>query len=264
LNWLVSLTLSTSHGITFEWRNIKLGTALTTSLSILDISVREEESKLKMNIMKKPNLTKLERSQSELSNNLKNILIGLLLGDLNAHKQTKNSNTMLRFRQGIVHEEYLLHLFELFGKYSRMDQPSIISQSPDKRTGKVYSSIYFNTYSLTVFNELYDLFYRNFRGKKVIPDNIGDLLTPLGLAYLLCDDGCYDKTNRAVIICTESFFKAEVDLLASVLMENFKLKCTVIKKQDGFRVRISSKSLLVLQSLLKDVMPPIMLYKIGL
>ncbi len=226
------------------------------------LAAKEAESKLKINIMKKQYLTKLERSQFELPNNLKDILIGLLLGDLNSRKQTKNINPMLRFAQGIVHEKYLLHLFDLFGEYSGMSQPLTVNKPIDKRTGKVYSSIYFHTYSLPCFEDLYNLFYG--AGKKVIPQNIAELLTPLGLCYLICDDGCFDKTNRAVIICTECFLKSEVELLASVLIDKFNLKCTVIKKQDGFRVRISSKSLPVLQSLLKDIMPSMMLYKIGL
>jgi hypothetical protein len=32
-----------------------------------------------------------------------------------------------------------------------------------------------------IFNEFYDLFYKD--GKKIIPKNIGELLTPISLAY---------------------------------------------------------------------------------
>lgn len=56
---------------------------------------------------------------------------------------------------------------------------------PDIRTG--LRSIYnwaaqrFNTYSLPCFNYYYDLFYVD--KVKRVPFNIGELLTPLGLAY---------------------------------------------------------------------------------
>ena len=56
--------------------------------------------------------------------------------------------------------------------------------------------IYFSTYTLPCFNELYNLFYLS--GKKVIPNNIGDLLTPLSLAYWIADEGSWNKTQRYV------------------------------------------------------------------
>ena len=40
---------------------------------------------------------------------------------------------------------------------------------------------------LPCFNKLYLLFYKV--KKKVIPSNIGDYLTPLSLAYWICDEG---------------------------------------------------------------------------
>ena len=58
----------------------------------------------------KPRLTKLENEAFSLSQELKDISIGLLLGDLYARKQKLGINACLAFRQGIVHEDYLLHL----------------------------------------------------------------------------------------------------------------------------------------------------------
>jgi hypothetical protein len=94
--------------------------------------------------------------------------------------------------------------------------------------------------------------------------NIGDLLTPLSLAYWICDDGCFHKTQRSLILCTNSFTLEEVNLLMSVLNNKFNLQCTINKHGNGFRIRTSSKSLPVLQSLLKDIMPTMMRYKIGI
>jgi len=59
--------------------------------------------------------------------------------------------------------------------------PKIDNRLPDKRTGNVYTRVRFNTYSLPCFQELYNLFYPS--GKKIVPLNIGELLTPMGLAY---------------------------------------------------------------------------------
>jgi hypothetical protein len=54
-------------------------------------------------------------------------------------------------------------------------------ESYDKRTDKIYRSVYFNTFSLPCFNYYYELFYLD--GLKIVPKNIGDLLTASGLAY---------------------------------------------------------------------------------
>jgi hypothetical protein len=99
--------------------------------------------------MKKNYLTKKERSQFTLSSDLKEILIGLLLGDLFIHKQKTSVNKRLEFTQGIIHMEYAQHLYTLFSTYCSMANiPKTTSRSPDKRTGKVYSAVGFKTYSL--------------------------------------------------------------------------------------------------------------------
>jgi hypothetical protein len=124
-------------------------------------------------------LTNLEKQQFSLPDELKQILVGLLLGDLHAQKQSVN--TRLVFIQGTLHQEYLEHLYDLFKNYCSQ-APKIYNPKPDKRTGKVYSVMDFKTFSLPCFNELYELFYSS--GVKSIPDPyIYDLLTPLGLAY---------------------------------------------------------------------------------
>lgn len=154
-----------------------------------------------------------------------------------------------------------MHLYELFQTYVTK-APKINNPLPDKRTGKVYSTLTFYSYALPCFNELYELFYVD--GKKVIPSNIAELLTPLSLAYWLCDDGCFFKRDRVIIICTNSFTWAEVNLLANLLNSKFNLQCTINKQGSGFTIRIPKNSLPAVQALLKDIMPPMMMHKIGL
>jgi hypothetical protein len=59
--------------------------------------------------------------------------------------------------------------------------PKVYIRKPDKRTNKIYSSMQFKTLSLPCLNYYYDLFYKE--GKKIVPSNIGDLLTARALAY---------------------------------------------------------------------------------
>jgi hypothetical protein len=209
----------------------------------------------------KPRLTKVEKEAFSLSQELKDITIGLLLGDLYARKQKLGVNTCLAFRQGILHEDYLIHLYQKFQDFCPQG-PKIQVPKPDIRNGKVHKSIYFSTYSLPSFNELHKLFY--FDGKKVIPLNIAELLTPLGLCYWICDDGCFDKNKKFVLLCTESFTMVEVELLIAALNSKWDLKCYKVKRDSSYRIIIPSYSISSLQSLLAPIMPSMMKHKIGL
>ena len=211
--------------------------------------------------MKKNNMTRAERLQFSLPQNLQDILVGLILGDLCVRKPKTCVNVKLQFCQGLLHKEYLMHLYDLFKIYCGT-APKTISPAPDKRTGKIYETLRFYTFSLPCFDNLLNLFY--LEGKKIIPGNIGDLLTPLGLAYWICDDGCFCQKSRAIFLSTNSLTFSEVNVLVDVLKNKFGLICTINSQNGKPRIRISPKSLPVIQSLLEPVMPSMMRFKLGL
>ena len=211
--------------------------------------------------LKNKRLTKLERAQFFISQNFKDILIGLLLGDLCAQKRSINGNTNLHFEQGYKNKEYLLHLYDLFKDYCN-SKPKISNRLPDKRTNKVYSRIRFVTYSLPCFNEFHKLFYLN--NKKVIPLNIEELLTPLGLTYWICDDGTFCKKHKYIRIATNSYTLEEINLLLRVLNKKFYFNYYAIKDSKGYVITISSRSIYNMQQLLIPIFPNMMKYKIGL
>nr|QVG61526.1 hypothetical protein [Rhizoctonia sp.] len=211
--------------------------------------------------MRNQYLTKVQREQFTLSETLKEILVGLYLGDISSVKKSDNYNSYLYFEQGLVHKDYIFHLYDLFQNYC-LSAPKISKRLPDKRTGNIYTRVRFTTCSLPCFNELHNLFYQE--GKKIVPSNIAELLTPLSLTYWICDDGSFCKRDRVVRLCTHSFSLEEVNLLINVLEVKWNLKCTINKHYGSFMIRISAKSLPELQSLLKDIMPSMMKYKIGL
>lgn len=213
---------------------------------------------------KKPKrLTNEQKNKFILSGKETEILFGLYLGDLHGEKSSQTANARLKFEQGINHKEYLDHLYELFKSYCTENPPQICNQSPHKITGKSYTSTRFRTYSLPCFTKLHNLFYID--GIKKVPLNIKSMFTEYSLAYLLADDGCFDKTNSIVIICTDSFSFEEVQLLANTLSDKWNLQCYIIKKNNNkYRIHIPRRSLEILQNLLKDIMPPMMRHKIGL
>jgi hypothetical protein len=82
-----------------------------------------------------------------------------------------------------------------------------------KETGNIRTGLSFATLTFPCFNEFYDLFYLN--GVKVVPSNIDELLTPLGLAYWIMCDGSF--TGSGVRLNTQSFTLSELELLQLLL-----------------------------------------------
>ena len=91
----------------------------------------------------------------EISLELKDILIGLALGDLYIRRRSKN--TCLCFKQSTIHEEYIFHLYTLFQEYCNM-APKIKNAV---LLGKTHKSIYFDTLTYGAFNYYFELFYKD-------------------------------------------------------------------------------------------------------
>ena len=70
----------------------------------------------------------------------------------------RNVDTKLHFKQGLVHKEYVFHLYNKFSLYCP-SEPKTTNNPPHNKTGKIYVSVTFETFTLPCFNGLYDLFY---------------------------------------------------------------------------------------------------------
>jgi len=102
---------------------------------------------------------------------------------------------------------------------------------------------------------------------KIIPNNIYHLLTPIGLAYWIMDDGQFNGKNTGITLCTDSFSYNEVLILKEVLEKKFRLKCSIHNKniqKKHYRIYISNNSLLLLQSLVSNYIHFSLKYKIKL
>ena len=141
-------------------------------------------------------LTNLERSKITLDDNLKQVLVGNILGDVYMRRSLAKANTRVVFRQGSINADYLLHLYSLYQKF--VSTPPSVTSITDSATGKTRYNLSFATLALPCFNQLYEQFYLN--GKKVVPANIADILTPVGLAYWIMDDGGFTRTGLKYIL----------------------------------------------------------------
>jgi len=197
----------------------------------------------------------------ELNVELKEIIIGLMLGDLFAEKRNPNSNTRLQFKQSVKNKVYIDHLYSIFKDYCN-SEPKVTS-SIDKRPGKKYLniSIKFWTQSLPCFNQFRELFYDE-SGTKFIPLNLEEIITPRSLAYWAMDDGY--KSAKGFYYCTESYTLDDNYKLSQILKNRFNLDCGIHKHTNGHRLYVFSSSKDILLELVKPYLIDLFYYKFDL
>lgn len=171
--------------------------------------------------------SKSYKDNTQLTTLQKKALIGLLLGDVHASRIKAHHNTRLSFDQSKEHHsDYLNYLYELFEPFVGTE-PKSTQRKPDKRTGQVYDSMVFKTLAFPCFNEFYELFYSE--GKKIISSNISDYLTDVGFAFWIMDDRG-KTTNGELLLHTNSYSMEEIELLISVLKNNFDVEGRLRRK----------------------------------
>lgn len=137
--------------------------------------------------------------------------------------------------------------------------------------GKQVQQYSFATASTPLFTALHNLWYRwdleNAKFIKIVPLNIKDIFTKESLLHWIIQDGYFDNYGRAqtVLLCTESFTKAECILLQEVLTY-YNLNSTLKqrnKKRDTYRIRLSKNSMTTLIHLIGRDLPRNFKYKLG-
>jgi hypothetical protein len=115
------------------------------------------------------------------------VLIGSLLGNGFIVKSGRGL-FHYRFKQSTFHSSYFFFIFSIFEPYLTKGSPSITCHF-DKRYNKLYESLTLQTRPLynniLGINYLENLFYKrdeNNNRFKIVPKNIDDLLSPIGLA----------------------------------------------------------------------------------
>ena len=157
---------------------------------------------------------------------------------------------------------YFKHVLNLFKPYLSETFKLKEKTFKDNRTNNTYKSVNFATLSLPCFNQYKSLFYKN--NKKIVPINIQELLTPIGLAYWIMDDGSIQ--NKGLHLNTYAFNSEDVLKLKSTLENLFgnnSLKCSIHKHKKGNRIYIFGESMDILRNNISVHMHEDMLYKLN-
>jgi hypothetical protein len=117
-----------------------------------------------------------------MANDIRDVLIGILLGDAHIVKRSPTGNSRLVYAQtAIAHKAYFEYVYSFFTSFcvkGYIPQSRIVR---DKRTNKIYSAVSFTTMQLPCLNVFRELFYLS--NVKIVPENIHELLTAKGLAF---------------------------------------------------------------------------------
>lgn len=193
-------------------------------------------------------------------------MIGLLLGDGHIQKRYVKGNSRFIYSQSSLrkhHFNYFNHVLELFKPFLSEDFKLKERHHLDKRTKVRYSSLNFATLAFPCFNYYKSLFY-NSENIKIVPSNIQNLLTPIGLAYWIMDDGSIQ--NKGLHLNTYGYTHEDVLILKRLLENMFgdnTLKCSIHKHNKGERIYVWEESMELLRSNIYQFMHKDMLYKIN-
>jgi len=196
--------------------------------------------------------THLERSLTRIPMDLRSVFIGIILSDAAVQKSNVGGDARLQFKQKYSQLDYLYSVFFELSHYCSQS-PSVYTTIIHK---KKHYALTFTTRSLPCITDLYNLFYPE--GKKIIPNNIYDLLTWRALVHWIEGDGTY---SSGITIQTQSFTIQEIVLLMNVLRIKFRLDCSIHVQGSYSVLYIKSKSIKQNLHHMLPYIQPSMLYK---
>jgi len=187
----------------------------------------------------------------------KQILTGMLLGDAHLERQHGALTARLKIEHCLAQSTYVIWKYREWRDWVRTAPRARVRRN---RIGTTSTNIGFNTLSHVEFEEFRQWFYRDRR--KVVPEDLE--LTPLSMAVWFMDDGSRKSSQcRGLLLNTQSFTQAEVQLLQSVIQRDVGVETTVRHQRDGLQIYVPSHSVAEMTAYITGNMVPSMRYKLS-
>lgn len=178
------------------------------------------------------------RLQSLFPSHQFDVIMGSLLGDGRLECRSKGirgpQTARFRVHHGIKQSDYV------FWKYNELKD--MTSTSPreitryDKKRDINEISYYFHTRSTPELGIIHAWLYK--KGRKNIPKDLQQIITPRMLAVWYMDDG--SLTGNSCTLNTHSFDVREQEFLSSMLVSMFGIKASLTKDRDKYKLYIGA------------------------
>lgn len=192
----------------------------------------------------------------EFTSKQRDIIVGLTLGDGHLETQNNGRTYKLKIEHSVFQKEYLDWLYKELHNWVRMT-PKLRLKNNNP------FSYHFSTYS----HELLGFYGKQFYNKKrkIIPNSIEELLTPLSLAIWFMDDGSLkSKRHNTYVIHTLGYKRNELERIQNVLSKKFGIETKLhVQKQKYLRLYIVSASAEQFRDIVSPYIIPSLRYKLG-
>jgi ubiquinol-cytochrome c reductase cytochrome b subunit len=185
------------------------------------------------------------------------VLVGSMLGDgtLRVGKGAVNAN--FKIEHGLKQKEYVFWKYKIFKKW--VTTKPKISYRYRKNGERYKKSWWFRTVRHPEITYFRKLFYR--KKRKIIPNEIKDLLNPLALAVWVMDDG--SRSGKQIDLSTYRFTWREIKKLQKILEDKFQLKANFYRDRDkGYRMYFNVKNTEKLVKIISPYILPSLRYKL--
>lgn len=193
-------------------------------------------------------------TQSFLSKNCRDLILGSLLGDGSIKIHPKYRNARFSFRHSIKQKDYF---------FWKVDQLKEISSERcwwEQKSGFGEGIVLrYQSSALPTLSELYHLTHPK-KGLKINRKWLNQL-TPLSLSLWWLDDGSIIANGRKGVFCTDAFSEAEHKILQQYLLKVWKIRTTlgkitrVYKEESRIYWRLWLRSTSELKKFLQIILP---------
>jgi len=218
----------------------------TISNKLREFEIDSDPSLRKYRILRAVPFTKQQRE----------LVVGSTLGDGSVILGAKRKTSYFKVAHCEKQKDYLMWKKEVLGNFV-----NTITKNADKRGNSIMYG--FATISHQELNYFRKLFYDN--NKKIIKDEIGLHLTPLGLAVWFMDDGTLSGTCNYKL-ATDGFSREDNYKLANILKINFDLNAKVLeyerRNQKYYYLFFNKRNSINMTEIIKPHMVDCMKYKL--
>jgi|GEM_PF-1237879 len=203
----------------------------------------------------------------EIDEEVKQVLLGSLLGDGYIARGSKNSGYVEA--HSLKQKDYFFWKVKILSRYFRV-------KTRFGNNGPKYYKYTLSTNYASIFTEMHSLFYvksilPSSKWVKVINPLILSQLTPLGLAVWYCDDGTYYVRDNSCSLSTQGFTFKDHLVLKNFFLSKWNIDTVIIEDYRKYlnehrvyyRIMFNKKSAEKFLNLIKDFVPECMTYKLG-